>query len=156
MGSGKSTVGRLVAARAGVPYRDLDVLIEEHCGMSVAAVFASRGEDAFRGLESRLLPSALQGEAVVSLGGGAVLADENWDLVRREALTVWLDAPLALLLERADASSGVRPLLSGRSAAEVQALFQSRLQRYGAAHHRVDSAPPAEQVAEEVYRLWEG
>jgi shikimate kinase len=130
-------------------------MIEERCGMSVADVFASRGEGDFRALEAELLPAALEGDAVVSLGGGAVLADENWALVRRHALTVWLDAPLQVLLERADGESGVRPLLSGRSRAQVQALFESRLPRYGAADHRVDAVPAAAVVAEEVYRLWE-
>jgi shikimate kinase len=156
MGSGKSTVGRLVAARAGVAYRELDSMIEERCGMPVAEIFASRGEGAFRALEADLLPRALEAGGVVSLGGGAVLPDGNWAMVRRRAQTVWLDAPLAVLLERADGEAGTRPLLAGRSPAQVEALFEARLRRYSSADHRVDAARPAELVAEEVYRLWEG
>jgi shikimate kinase len=157
MGSGKSTVGALVAARAGVPHRDLDALIEERGGMSVAELFASRGESAFREFETHLLSIALEGEGVVSLGGGTVLADGNWALIRRQATTVWLDAPLPVLLARAGrVPAGVRPLLAGRSEAQVQALFEARLQRYSAADHRVDAVPPASAVAEEVYRLWVG
>jgi shikimate kinase len=157
MGSGKSTVGRLVAARACVPHRDLDTMIEERCGISVAEVFATRGEAAFRALEAEMLPEALEGEAVVSLGGGAVLADDNWALIRRRAVTVWLDAPLAVLVARADRGrTGLRPLLDGRSPDEVLALFDARLPRYSAADHRVYAAAPAHEVAEEVYRLWVG
>jgi shikimate kinase len=155
MGSGKSTVGAMVAARAGVPHRDLDALIEEHSGMSVADLFAGRGELAFRELETLLLSAALDGEAVVSLGGGSVLADGNWALIRRRALTVWLDAPLPVLLVRAArVPAGIRPLLAGRTEAQVQELFEARLSRYSAADHRVDAVPPATAVAEEVYRLW--
>ena len=88
MGSGKSTVGRLVAARAAVPHRDLDSLIEMRCGMTVADIFAQQGEAAFRALESEMLPEALQPVVVVSLGGGAVLRDSNWRLIQERALTV--------------------------------------------------------------------
>jgi shikimate kinase len=156
MGSGKSTVGALVAARAGVPHRDLDALIVERAGTSIADLFASRGEAAFRALETELLPRALEGDAVVSLGGGAVLADGNWALIRSQALTVWLDAPLPVLLARAYVGQVVRPVLNGRTEAEAQAILQARLPRYRAADHRVDSVPPATMVAEEVYRLWVG
>jgi shikimate kinase len=156
MGSGKSTVGRLVAARAGVPHRDLDSLIERRCGMTVAEVFAQRGEAAFRALESEMLPEVLKPVAVVSLGGGAVLAEDNWKLIRERALTVWLDAPLPVLLHRAGTGRGVRPLLDGRSDAEVQALLEARLPRYEAAARRIDASRPAGQVAGEVYALWAG
>jgi shikimate kinase len=157
MGSGKSTVGALVAARAGVPHRDLDALIEERAGTSIADLFASRGEAAFRALETELLPGALEGEVVVSLGGGAVLADGNWALIRSRALTVWLDAPLSVLMARAyDGQHVVRPVLHGRTGAEAEAILQARLPRYRAADHRVDAVPLATVVAEEVYRLWVG
>ena len=125
--------------------------------MSVAELFADRGELQFRELETQLLSAALDGEAVVSLGGGAVLAEGNWALIRRRALTVWLDAPLPVLLVRAGrVPAGVRPLLAGRTEAQIQALFEARLFRYSAADHRVDAVPPAPAVAEEVYRLWVG
>jgi shikimate kinase len=125
--------------------------------MSVADLFASRGEPAFRELETGLLSAALEGDGVVSLGGGTVLADGNWALIRRRAMTVWLDAPLPVLLARASrVEAGVRPLLAGRTEAQVQALFEARLPRYCAADHRVDAVPPATTVAEEVYRLWVG
>jgi shikimate kinase len=156
MGSGKSTVGALVAARAGVPHRDLDALIEERAGTSIADLFATRGEAAFRALETELLRGALEGDAVVSLGGGAVLADGNWALIRSRALTVWLDAPLPVLMARACVGQVVRPVLHGRTEAEAQAILQARLPRYSAADHRVDAVPPATVVAEEVYRLWVG
>jgi shikimate kinase len=153
MGSGKSTVGELVARRAAVPHRDLDSLIEKRCGVTVADIFAQQGEAAFRALESEMLPEALQPVAVVSLGGGAVLRDSNWRLIQEGALTVWLDAPLQVLLARAGAR-GVRPLLDGRSEVQVRELLEARMPRYQAAAHRVDATRAAARVALEVYSLW--
>jgi shikimate kinase len=153
MGSGKSTVARLVAERAGAPHRDLDRMIEERCGMPIAEIFATRGEAAFRALESELLPEALLPGAVVSIGGGAPLAEANWAVLRERALTVWLDAPLPELLARAGGGTD-RPLLAGRSASEVERLLETRLPRYREANHRVRADRAADVVAEEVLELW--
>jgi shikimate kinase len=155
MGSGKSTIGRLVAGRLRTPHRDLDAMIEESAGMTIAELFVSRGEAAFRALESELLPVALEPGAVASLGGGTPLSDSNWALIRRRAFTVWLDAPLPILLGRVEEERRARPLLDGRSPEELEALLEARLDRYRAADRRVDVQRPAGQVAEEVCRLWE-
>jgi shikimate kinase len=74
MGSGKTTVGRLVAGRLQTPHRDLDSMIEESAGMTIAQLFVARGEAAFRALESELLPAALEPGVVASLGGGTPLS----------------------------------------------------------------------------------
>lgn len=155
MASGKSTVGRLVAARTGAPYRDLDEMIEARCGTTIAELFAERGEGAFRALEAELLPRALESGAVAALGGGAPMRDESWRVIREHAVTIWLDAPLPLLVDRAG-PSGTRPLLNGRSEAELRALLESRLPRYRESDHRVDAGRPPDEVAEEVLRLWRG
>jgi shikimate kinase len=154
MGSGKSTVGRLVAARTGAPYRDLDAMIEERCGMSIAELFDREGEPAFRDLEARVLPEALTPGSVVALGGGTPLRDANWALIRERAVTVWLEAPLPLLMARAASPAGDRPLLRDRCEADLRALLDSRVARYGEADHRLDGSGTPEAVAEEVCRLW--
>ena len=74
MGSGKSTVARVVARRSGAPHRDLDGMIEERCGMPVAEIFATRGEAAFRALEAELLPEALLPGTVASVTTAAAEA----------------------------------------------------------------------------------
>jgi shikimate kinase len=154
MGCGKSTVGSLVAARTGAPYRDLDAMIEERCGMSIAELFDRDGEPAFRDLEAGLLPEALTPGAVVALGGGTPLRDANWALIRERAVTVWLEAPLPLLMDRAASRAGDRPLLRDRCEADLRALLDSRVGRYGEADHRLDGSGTPEEVAEEVCRLW--
>jgi shikimate kinase len=152
MGAGKSTIGRLVAVAEGVPFRDLDEVIEMSVGMTIAGFFERRGEAAFREVEARVLRELLDPGVVLALGGGAVLADESWALVRERALTVWLDAPLDALLERSGGEA--RPLLRGRSRAEVQALLETRRARYQEAERRVDAARPIPEVVAEVRRLW--
>ena len=154
MGCGKSTVGSLVAARTGAPYRDLDTMIEQRCGMTIAELFARQGEPAFRDLEARLLPEALAPGSVVALGGGTPLRDANWALIRERAVTVWLETPLDLLLSRAAAGGAERPLLRGRDESDLRALLESREPRYREADHQVDGSGTPDAVAEEVCRLW--
>ncbi len=154
MGAGKSTVAALIASCTGAPWRDLDAMIEERCGMTIAQLFDRDGETAFRDLEAKLLPEALTPGAVVALGGGTPLSDENWALIRERALTVWLDAPLPLLLSRAASHRDDRPLLRDRDEAGLQAFLDARVPRYREADHRLDGSRPPEAVAEEVCRLW--
>ncbi len=73
MGSGKSVVGALVAERAGAPFHDLDLMVEDEAGMTIPDIFATQGEAAFRALEKAILPRALEPGAVVALGGGVVI-----------------------------------------------------------------------------------
>jgi shikimate kinase len=157
MGSGKSTIGRLLAEGLQVPHRDLDAMIEESAGMTIAELFAGGGEAAFRALEAELLPVALEPGAVVSLGGGTPLTESNWALIRERAFTVWLDAPLPVLLDRVQVGQHrVRPLFDGRSREQLEDLLQERLGRYRAADSRVDARGSVGEVAGEVYRLWAG
>ena len=152
MGAGKSTVGRLVAEAEGVPFRDLDEVIEMSVGMTVAGFFERRGEAAFREVEARLLRDLVDPEVVLALGGGTVLDDGSWRLLGERSVTVWLDAPLDSLLER---SGGLtRPLLRDRSRAEVEGLLEARRARYAEARHRVDASRSLTEVVAEVRRLW--
>jgi shikimate kinase len=152
MGAGKSTIGRLVAEAEGVPFRDLDEVIEMSVGMTIAGFFERRGEAAFREVEARLLRDLVDPGVVLALGGGAVLDDDSWRLLLERARTVWLDAPLNALLER---SGGItRPLVRGRSRTEIEGLLDSRRGRYGEAAHRVDASRPVTEVVAEVRRLW--
>jgi shikimate kinase len=153
MGSGKTLVGAVIAERAEAPFHDLDSMVEQEAGMTIPEIFATQGEPAFRALETRLLPRALQPGAVVALGGGSLIDDGNWRLVDREAYTVYLEVPFETMWRRIQARSG-RPLASGRSREEVMALFNRRLPRYEQAAHRVDGDRPPEVVADEVIKLW--
>jgi len=153
MGSGKTLVGAAVAVRAQAPFHDLDLMVEEDAGMTIPEIFATHSEPAFRELETRLLPRALQPGAVVALGGGTLIDDANWRLVDRTATTVYLDVPFETMWLRIKARPG-RPLASGRSRDEVLSLFEQRRPRYELAAHRVDGDRPVDVVADEVIKLW--
>ncbi len=153
MGSGKSVVGALVAYRASAPFYDLDFMVESEAGMAISEIFASRGEAAFRALESKLLPEALRDRGVVALGGGTALNDENWRVIRERAKTVYLALPFDSIWERISGSDQ-RPLVSGRLRDEVKALFDSRRARYEEATHVVDADRSPDDVAADVLALW--
>lgn len=155
MGSGKSAVGVLVAARTGAKFYDLDVVIEDEVGMSIAKFFAERGEAAFREEEARLLPRVLEPGAVAALGGGAPHHGDNWRFIEERAVTVFLDCPFEVIWSRIGATTD-RPLLTSRSRAELETLYQKRLPRYRRAAHHVGANRPPDVIAEEVARLWSG
>jgi shikimate kinase len=153
MGSGKTLVGAVIAERAEAPFRDLDSMVEHEAGLTIPEIFATQGEPAFRALETRVLPRALQPDTVVALGGGSLIDDGNWRLVNTEAVTVYLEVPFETMWRRIQARPG-RPLASGRSREDVLSLFDQRLPRYEQAAHRVDGDRPPEVVADEVIKLW--
>ena len=153
MGCGKSVVGVLVAQRAGAPFHDLDFVIENEAGMSVSDIFATKGEAAFRAMESRLLPEVLQPGSVVALGGGAPIDEANWKLILERSTTVFLDCSFKTIWDRISTSTN-RPLLMSKSQAELEALLEERRPRYMQAIHRVDADQPEDVVAEEILKLW--
>lgn len=133
MATGKSTVGRLLAARLGRPLVDTDDVVERAAGMTVRELWASEGEPAFRARETAALRAALAGTpSVVAGAGGVVLADENRALLSApEVLVVWLRADVDTLLARvAAAGDAHRPLLDRDPAAALRAMAQNRTARY--------------------------
>ena len=153
MGCGKSLVGALVAERARAPFHDLDLLIESEAGTSISELFAIRGEAAFRALESRLLPTALAPGAVVAIGGGAPVDDQNWRLITERSVTVFIDCEFETIWQRTSGTNN-RPLAVGRSRDELEALLHVRLTRYRQAVHHVNGDRPPDVVASEILEIW--
>ncbi|WP_432769825.1 MAG: shikimate kinase [Sphingopyxis sp.] len=141
MGSGKSTVGRRLAARLGMRFADADDEIEQAAGMTIADIFARFGEAHFRDGERRVIARMLGGPPhVLATGGGAFINDETRELILKDSVCIWLDADVATLVERVG-RRGHRPLLKDRDAGEVlRELAAVRNPIYAEAHLRVSSA----------------
>ena len=133
MGSGKSTVGRMLAERTNRSFVDLDDDIASDAGRSISEIFADEGEVGFRQREAHSLRRALnKRDIVVAAGGGAPLPDENWRQMREGNCVVSLMAEPAELARRLNGSSG-RPLLQPDVPSAIATLLPKRIGRYGAA-----------------------
>ncbi len=125
MGSGKTTVGRMLADALGCPFMDLDDLIVKKAGKSIPDLFAQDGEPAFRQLEARLLKQTVEkyaeNTAVLSLGGGAVMTPASAALVHGKTVCIYLRASLETLLQRLEGESAGRPLADDAMASRLSA-----------------------------------
>jgi len=123
MGAGKSTIAR----RLDPDYIDMDALIEERLGMSIADFFAEKGEVAFRQVESEVLSDLLKTDQVVSTGGGVVISQRNRDLLKTNPDNIYLKADFETLYQRIAADKdNQRPLFLNNSKEELAVIFQER------------------------------
>jgi shikimate kinase len=131
MGSGKTTVGRLLAERLAWPLLDSDEMVQRSTGRSIPEIFEESGEAAFRAEEARVLAEAAtsDGPAVVSVAGGAVLLADNRKVLRHAGWVVWLRAEVATLAERVGSGVG-RPLLGDDPPAALRRLEGERRPLY--------------------------
>ncbi len=154
MGSGKSTVGPIVARHLGWKFLDIDDVIESETGATIAQLFARDGESAFRDCEHATIARLAAGDALVmALGGGAIERKETRDLLLQtpETLLVHLEVALATTLARCQGTEHTRPVLANH--VNLERRYMQRLPLYRTAHVSiiVDSLSPR-QVAEEVLR----
>ena len=134
MGAGKSTIARGLDP----DYIDMDALIEEHLGMSIADFFAEKGEVAFRQVESEVLADLLKTDRVVSTGGGVVISQRNRDLLKTNPDNIYLKADFETLYQRIAADKdNQRPLFLNKSKEELASIFQERQAWYEEVASRV-------------------
>lgn len=157
MGTGKTSAGRLLAARLDYRFQDVDALIVEQEGRSINEIFANDGEAYFRRVETEVITTALQGNRlVISTGGGAVISEHNRRLMREAGLVVNLTASPAAVLERL-AGDDERPLLRDEKGLEkVQAMLAEREPFYADADIRIDTTGKnVEDVVREILTILE-
>ena len=134
MGAGKSTIARGLDP----DYIDMDALIEERLGMSIADFFAEKGEAAFRQVESEVLADLLKTDRVVSTGGGVVVSQRNRDLLKTNPENIYLKADFETLYQRIAADKdNQRPLFLNNSKEELAAIFKERQAWYEEVASRV-------------------
>lgn len=111
MGAGKSSIGRRLSARLGIPFVDADTEIESAAGMTIPEIFAMHGEPYFRAGEARVIARLLDGEpGVLATGGGAVMDPHTRDLIAEKGISIWLNADVDVLIKRTKRRSD-RPLV---------------------------------------------
>lgn len=161
MGSGKSTVGRLLAQELQREFVDLDQRVIEQAGCPISKIFASEGEVGFRERESAALREIAQRQhLVVALGGGAVLRDENWELLQQTGISIYLKVRPELLHRRLG-SEAERPLLLGlppqQRLKKITEILHRRKARYKQADLTIcNEGVPEEAVAAICERLKAG
>lgn len=142
MASGKSAYGRRLAREKGLQFVDLDFYIEQRFRKTIAQIFAEEGEAEFRRKETAMLRETGEFEdIVISCGGGTPCFDDNMDYMLGRGEVIFLDTPAATIVERLVANNSRRPLMAGKSAAEIaretEAGLAHRMPVYRRAHRTI-------------------
>lgn len=139
MGAGKSICGRVLARRSGRCFVETDDVIVARDGRSIPEIFRQDGEETFRQLEGEVLEDlALQTGNVIATGGGLPCREGRMERLKTLGTVVWLDGDFRELYERANRTGG-RPMLQGRSPADVEALYRQRTAFYRQAQLTIDT-----------------
>ncbi|WP_457640956.1 shikimate kinase [Persephonella sp.] len=152
MGSGKSTIGKLLAKETGYRFVDIDKEIEKNEDMSIKEIFSSKGEKYFRDLEKKMIKNFVEKKGfIVSTGGGLGADKENMELMKKKGVVIWLDVSLDTVLKRCGEDEN-RPLLK-KSRNDLEKLFEKRKQIYASAdiHIDVNNKTP-DQIVKEILR----
>jgi shikimate kinase len=129
MGSGKTTVGKVLAGKLHLSFIDLDTYIEEISGKSISDFFLEKGEQVFRKTERKAIKEILKkDDFVISCGGGTPCFYNNIDLMNKKGLTVYLKYPIGKLKSRLLPNMGKRPLLNGCSPEDLESFIKTTLQ----------------------------
>jgi shikimate kinase len=159
MGVGKSSIGRRLAARLGIPFIDADAEIEKAAGMSIADIFARHGEADFRSGEARVIARLLDGgPQVLATGGGAVMNADTRAAIKAKGVSIWLSADLDVLLRRISKRKNERPLLqTADPAATLRELLAEREPTYAQSDITVQSREvPHDAIVGDIMRVLAG
>lgn len=151
MGAGKTTLGKILAARMKLSFIDLDCFIENRYQKTVGQLFAEWGEDAFRNIESSLLHEVATFEdVVISTGGGTPCFFDNMEFMKQAGTVVYLNVSVEELANRLEVCKHSRPLLKDKSKAELQESIASMLQKRNAYYMQASVVFDAEMMVDEA------
>ena len=156
MGSGKSSIGHLVSKKLNLVFIDIDNLIEEEAGMSVAEIFEKKGEDYFRILEEKTtLKNLKKNSQVISLGGGGFVNDKIRKEVLSNHFSFWLNWDESVLLNRIK-NSEKRPLVFNSTNQEIKQLMRKRFKIYSKAKFKIDCNKLTKtEIVKKVIKIYE-
>ena len=147
MGAGKTTLGKALAKDLGISFIDLDHFIESRYMKSVSQIFAAKGEQGFREIESRLLREAGEfDDVIVSCGGSTPLIGDNMDYMLSQGQTVYLKCDNATLMRRLKVASATRPLIAGKSDEELSEFIESETRRREPGYLRAEYICPGDRL----------
>ncbi len=151
MGTGKTTLGKAVAARLSLPFFDLDAVVEQDAGRNISEIFETEGEESFRKRETKALLKTLeqQAEGVVATGGGAFTIEENRRIMKEAGISVWLDVPMEELVTRVRGDG--RPLWKNPPLS--RALAEQRRDYYCLANLHVELE--SQSIEQNITRLYQ-
>lgn len=143
MGSGKSTIGKLLATELEIPFRDLDDLVQDKMNMSIPEIFKNLGEQVFRETEKNILVEQSQtNNGILALGGGSLQNQHLTDHVKLQGWLVFLDTPISTLVKRLKKSTN-RPIINSASTSQLEnrlnQLMEERLPLYSQAHITINT-----------------
>ncbi len=147
MGAGKTTLGKALAAHLGVSFIDLDQYIESRFMKSVSQIFATRGEQGFREIESRLLREVGEFDnVIVSCGGSTPLIGDNMDYMLSQGQTVYLKCSNETLLSRLKTARSQRPLIASKTDDELALFIESETKRREPGYLRAQYICPGDRL----------
>ena len=155
MGSGKTTIGSILADRLGWDFIDLDSEIEKAEQTTIAQIFESRGEPEFRRIETEMIRTVRRRvengmPAVIALGGGSFVEPANAALLENHGISIWLDCPFEVIVERITTADS-RPL--ARDPESFRKLYEERRAAYSRASYRVDAECDPARAVEIIMEL---
>jgi shikimate kinase len=156
MGSGKSTIGRLLSKRLNLNFFDIDKIIEKENDKKIYEIFKSHGENFFRKLEENLTLKTLdQNNSVISLGGGAFLNSAIRKKVLTKSVTFWLNWNTNILISRIKKNYN-RPVILGLNNIQIKNLIKERSKTYVKANYKIDcNSLNKNEIIDKILKFYE-
>ena len=156
MGSGKSTIGSLIAIKLNMKFIDIDKIIENETSMKISEIFKKKGEIFFRNLEEKISIKSLDiPNSIISLGGGSFLNEKIKKKVLENHLSFWLDCETEILINRIKKNKK-RPVLFNFNDAQIKELIKKRVKVYSKAKFKINcNKLPKTEIIKKIIKLYE-
>ena len=157
MGVGKSTVGRFLSKKLGMPFEDLDSRIEKRESLKIKEIFDSKGEEYFRKIEENEgLNLIKEGGKIIALGGGAFVNQRVRERIKKTCFSVWLDLATEEIFNRVKKNKRRPLLINAKSIKDVENIYLNRKKIYALADYKLDCASKnKEEIANEIEKVYE-